>query len=477
MATVPNTISNSIMGPNFGHISSPWMVWNPLLAMIMATPQQAQAPLNTVCAASSSSKGKGKRLITPSEEMPASKRGKYPEVEDISSADSDMSKDEEELAEPFDPSSFYNVPKRPLPDNIEKYADLHFCSCLSGSVRKAMGREIPLPNCHALRSLQADDTIKDFMDRDFPKKTDDRYKRMQLAVNASVAPALNLWQELEEHGISASHGGLVPVDTVLDVIQRTVVSVGNASDYISQCRRDNVITKMEFRSKGLLSVMKSVCKKHKPEGDLLFGSAVHKALTKRAETVSALKKVATKIQEPGKSSYASSGLQTSSFFQRGSTLDHGRGSGKIYRPQNRSKPRQFHRRSNTNASPTVGRDTQIELNLPSTTHLQFPISHSEVPPWMGGRLKYFKHNREVITTDHWVRNLLSGYVLPFITRPPLSFPSHRHINLSVTQIQMLQEEISDLLQKQAIRRANPRSPGYYSQMFVVPKKDGAGVPS
>ena len=124
----------------------------------------------------------------------------------------------------------------------------------------------------------------------------------------------------------------------------------------------------------------------------------------------------------------------------------------------------------------MGRDTQIELNLPSTTHLQFPISQSEVPPWVGGRLKYFKHNREVITTDLWVRNLLSGYVLPFITRPPLSFPSHRHINLSVTQTQTLQEEISDLLQKQAIWRANPRSPGYYSQMFVVPKKDGGWRP-
>lgn len=157
-----------------------------------------------------------------------------------------------------------------------------------------MGREIPLPNCHALRCLKADDTIKDFMDRDFPKKTDDRYKRMQLVVNASVAPALNLWRELEEQGISASHDGLVPVDTVLDVIQKMVL-VGNASNYISQCRRDNVITKREFRSKGLTSVMKSVCKKHKPEGDLFFGSAVHKALTERAETVSALKKVATKI--------------------------------------------------------------------------------------------------------------------------------------------------------------------------------------
>ena len=123
-----------------------------------------------------------------------------------------------------------------------------------------MAREISLPNCHTLRCLQADDTIKDFMN-DFSKKTDDRYKRMQSAVNASVAPALDLWQDLDKKGISTGQGGLVPVDSVLDVIQRTVILVGNASHYISQCRRD-VIAKMEFRNKGLASLMKSVCKKH-----------------------------------------------------------------------------------------------------------------------------------------------------------------------------------------------------------------------
>ena len=32
--------------------------------------------------------------------------------------------------------------------------NLHFRSCLSGSVRKVMGKEQPLPNCQALRCLQ-----------------------------------------------------------------------------------------------------------------------------------------------------------------------------------------------------------------------------------------------------------------------------------------------------------------------------------
>ena len=50
-----------------------------------------------------------------------------------------MSEDEE-LAELFDPSSFYNnVSKRPLPDNIEKYVDLHFRSCSVGVCQEGYG--------------------------------------------------------------------------------------------------------------------------------------------------------------------------------------------------------------------------------------------------------------------------------------------------------------------------------------------------
>ena len=95
---------------------------------------------------------------------------------------------------------------------------------------------------------------------------------------------------------------------------------------------------------------------------------------------------------------------------------------------------------------------------------------------MGGRLKHFKLNWAVICTDPWISQLLSGYVLPFITKPPLSFPSHRQISMTTNQTQTLQDEISDLLQKWAIRPADPHSPGFYSQMFVVPKKDGGWRP-
>ena len=96
-------------------------------------------------------------------------------------------------------------------------------------------------------------------------------------------------------------------------------------------------------------------------------------------------------------------------------------------------------------------------------NLPFPTSQNKAPPWVGGRLKYFKRNWAVIGT---------GYRLPFVNTPPLSYPTHRWINLTVSQARTLQDEISDLLQKHAIRKADACLPGYYSQVFVVPKKDG-----
>ena len=101
-------------------------MWNPMLAMTMANPQQAQQLIASYPAyfPLSSSKGKGKRPPSPSKETPFSKKGRHFDAIDISSDDSEGSDDEEELAEPFDHSSFSS--KQPLPDSIEKYVDLHF---------------------------------------------------------------------------------------------------------------------------------------------------------------------------------------------------------------------------------------------------------------------------------------------------------------------------------------------------------------
>ena len=97
----------------------------------------------------------------------------------------------------------------------------------------------------------------------------------------------------------------------------TVVLVGNASNYISQMRRDIIIQKLEDRNRRLARTLHSICKSCQPEGDLLFDSTVHKALPDRAETFSALQKAAGKVNVCG------SGGSVKKFFRGGPALDHG----------------------------------------------------------------------------------------------------------------------------------------------------------
>ena len=78
--------------------------------------------------------------------------------------------------------------------------------------------------------------------------------------------------------------------------------------YISQMRRDIIIRKLEDCNRGLARTLRSICKSCQPEGDLFFGSMVHKALSDRAETVSALQKAAAKVDVHG------SGASVKKFF-------------------------------------------------------------------------------------------------------------------------------------------------------------------
>ena len=335
--TGPNYPMMGMMQNNLGHTSglgagftmNPWM-YNPLLALQQLNQvQQTKGDMSELTQQPEYvSFQKGKRPSSSKEGNSPSKKTRY--FAEVSSS-SENEDDEEELAESFDPASFYGKSsKSVLPAPIGDYVKTHFRSCLAPPLRKAMAKDDPLPNSQFLKCLQADDDIVHFAGKDFPKVVDNKYKRIQPAVLASAAPCLNLWKNLSEQGMTNYQNSLVPVETVMDMIQRSVVLVGNASNYISQVRRDHTIFHMGRNNSGLAQTLKSVCKKHAPKDDLLFGPTVHKALTERAETISALKKVAQKIDNrstsrrpPGKNRQ---------FFRPGSTSDHGQGSSRIYRP-------------------------------------------------------------------------------------------------------------------------------------------------
>ena len=70
-----------------------------------------------------------------------------------------------------------------------------------------------------------------------------------------------------------------------------------------------------------------------------------------------------------------------------------------------------------------------------------------------------------------------GYKIPFISPPPLRSQPIPIIPYNQDQRLLLNQEIEELLNKGAIERVNqPSFPGFYSSMFVIPKRNGGFRP-
>ena len=340
------------------------------------------------------------------------KQPRYIETDCIELDSDDQGVDGPGLAKPFDPDSFYEKPSKELPEPLEKYTLKFFRSCLKDSLRKSMSKEHPLPVSTALHCLQADDSVKDFMGKSFPKKFDYIYKRIQSFVNAAAAPALNLWRDLHDQGFLGGYDNLMPVDTCLGMIQRTLVLVGNASNYISQCRGDNIIFKLKRQNPTLGTALGSICQEHQPGTKYLFGGEVRKALNGRAECLSSMKKVSSRLLNLSSSSSTDDNL---------TTVPCG--------------PRQSH------------------------------YSSGWSPPPLQGQL--VSNNRGPLDPECGVRVLSQ---LHLKTPPPSPSKATNWIGTA-------REGTGDQgLEKETILHAIPTDPGYYSNLFIVLKKDGGSRP-
>lgn len=102
---------------------------------------------------------------------------------------------------------------------------------------------------------------------------------------------------------------------------------------------------------------------------------------------------------------------------------------------------------------------------------------------MGGRLSRFSSEWITLSDKDWLQQTIrSGFQIPFHTAPPLTFSPTPVVAFSQEQVQQLDSAIHDLLQKAAIEIVQPSATcstnyttstlGFYSSMFVIPKKNG-----
>ena len=109
---------------------------------------------------------------------------------------------------------------------------------------------------------------------------------------------------------------------------------------------------------------------------------------------------------------------------------------------------------------------------PRDSPFLLPTPRADLP--VGARLLHFSEAWKKVTQDPWVLNIVqNGYSIPFLEKPPLtSIP----IDFASAH-PALPEAINRLLEKGAVERvSNPNTPGFYSRLFLVPKKDGAWRP-
>ena len=95
----------------------------------------------------------------------------------------------------------------------------------------------------------------------------------------------------------------------------------------------------------------------------------------------------------------------------------------------------------------------------------------EIP--VGGRLSFYLENWKKITTDQWVLDIIkNGYKLEFLKIPP--FLGIKPTIVSSQKEDLIAKEVETLLKKNAIEIVPEREmqSGFYSTLFLVPKKNG-----
>ena len=89
---------------------------------------------------------------------------------------------------------------------------------------------------------------------------------------------------------------------------------------------------------------------------------------------------------------------------------------------------------------------------------------------VAGRLAYLVDTWKVLTKDNWVLNTVQGYQIP-LTGKPLQHQRPSESVFSKEQAALLREEIVSLLQKGAISPISTEPGGFFSTIFLVPKKN------
>ena len=362
------------------------------------------------------------------------------------------------------------------PKVIADYLEKHFRRSLTKRERKAMLKADPKPGTPVTSPPNVDEYLGVFWKGKLNLSQDGEWKQVQNALLCSTGPLCGLWSQILEQGLD-SDDRPIPASAVLDVIQRTLVFLGNANHLLSEKRRLGLLKSIDPN-------LAKYAKGEFPEaGKDLFGNKFAKEIVGHVEADTAICK-ASAIVNKGLRSNPSKGkspLSSKPDFSMGP--DRG--------PWHRFRQNQFQPMEQVKHLPRT-RKRQVQ---PSTKQrLQpagpkpqrsGPACQAEVTPvtqlhahtntYIAGSIRNYLSQWKDLTQDQWIHQVVEGYRIDFLTTPPVgtSCPVYE---IDQTRLEALDQEILDLLKKGAVERIPLGNLGFTSPMFVVPKKGGKWRP-
>ena len=119
---------------------------------------------------------------------------------------------------------------------ITNYLEQHFHSSLSKDVRNSMHKTHPVPRTPIMKVPKVDRFMADHLKECFPKSRDGELGIIQSALLSAVGPLTCLWSDLLDNNLLADEKATINAHDVLNVVQRTLVLMGNANELLSQTR-------------------------------------------------------------------------------------------------------------------------------------------------------------------------------------------------------------------------------------------------
>ena len=282
------------------------------------------------------------------------------------------------------------------------------------------------------------------------KVIDAELAQIQALIHDPVAPLIHPLHACDDDGSSLS------VEDARAAVADAIRLLGNASAGMSRLRRKRILKSVNLDIADLAE--ENIIQSAAPN---LFGSGFEAKMKERADRSNC-------SQLPGQDC-----PNQGSFFKEATPLPPREAT---------ASPTEEGPGKRGNRNPQPGSEKERDslslfngcINPSIITLVQREVTPLEVDKAViAGRLAYFKDNWSRVSQDQWILDTIRGYKIEFVTQPTQE--RQPRAGMSSTSEQMLPaEEIAKLLTKGTFTEVPPkrRPLGFYSSLFLVPKKDG-----